>query len=713
MYRTLRIASILLAVLLVNACSPLGAQAAPELTGDHVASITRMFLRNHFSRIGFDDAHSDEMMTRYLSRFDPGHYYFLRGDIAEFRRYSNSLDDRIRRGRIDTAFLIYERFLDRMKEREKYIAEALEKGFDLTKDETFLLDRENAPYPVDEEDARRLFRKKLKMEMLELTLRGQSQEQAADSLRKRYRSQHFRFKLYTHNDVVTAYINAFTSAYDPHSAYMSPDDLENFNISMRLSLEGIGATLRLDDGYTVISSIIPGGAAARQGDLQPEDRIVAVAEGESGAMEDVTNQRLIDVVKLIRGPRGTTVRLTFLRKGTGLVEKRHEVAIVRDKIHLTEGEATARIIERAGPGRARAYRIGVIKLPSFYVDFAQRSANPANYKSAARDVEKLLKGFISDRVDGVVLDLRSNGGGGLDEAVKLAGLFLKSGPVVLVKDVRGRINPYHNPHSRPVYRGHLTVLVNRYSASASEIVAGALQDYGRAVVVGDRATFGKGTVQNIITLQRGLGGLKTTVAKFYRPGSSSTQNRGVEPDIVLPSLNNHLDIGESALENALPWDTVQRASFKPWSELDAIIPVLRERSRLRVSADDYFRRVEREVQEYVRSKKDRKAVTLRQLVEESEQTNRDAKEAAQGGTGPAAVGKEAATKVDPTLGETLNVLDDQIQLQRQQWYHPVVRVVSGLSINLQLADPLAWKVLFDLFSNPSDYPRHQPHRRHA
>ena len=663
MYRTLRIASILLAVLLATACSPLGAQAAPELTGDHVASITRKFLRNHFSRIGFDDAHSDEMMTRYLSRFDPGHYYFLQGDIAEFRRYSNSLDDRIRRGRIDTAFLIYERFLLRMKEREKYIAEALEKGFDLAKDETFLLDRENAPYPEDEEDARRLFRKKLKMELLELTLRGQSQEQAAESLRKRYRSQHFRFKRYTRNDVVTAYINAFTSAYDPHSAYMSPDDLENFNIAMRLSLEGIGATLRWEDGYTVISSIIPGGAAARQGDLQPEDRIVAVAEGESGAMEDVTNQRLIDVVKLIRGPRGTTVRLAFLRKGTGLVEKRHEVAIVRDKIHLTEGEATARIIERPGPGRARAFRIGVIKLPSFYVDFAQRSANPANYKSAARDVEKLLKGFISDRVDGVVLDLRSNGGGGLDEAVKLAGLFLNSGPVVLVKDVRGRINPYHNPHSHPVYRGHLTVLVNRYSASASEIVAGALQDYGRAVVVGDRATFGKGTVQNIIPLRRGLGALKTTVAKFYRPGSSSTQNRGVEPDIVLPSLNNHLDIGESALKNALPWDTVQRASFKPWGELDAIIPVLRERSRLRVSADDYFRRVKREVREYARSKKHRKAVTLRQLVEESEQSNRDAKEAAQGGIGAAAAEKQTATKVDPTLGETLNVLVDYIQLQ--------------------------------------------------
>jgi carboxyl-terminal processing protease len=561
------------------------------------------------------------------------------------------------------AFTIYNRFVERLHQRDGLVMDLLHEDYDLSKEESFQVDRKNSPYPADEEQARRLFRNRIKRELLELTLRGQSPEEAKEALRKRYRSVHFRLDHYTHNDVVTAFLNAFTAAYDPHSSYMSPDDLENFNISMRLSLEGIGATLRWEDGYTVISSIIPGGAAAREGSLQPEDRIVAVGEGPSGALEDVTNTRLIDVVKLIRGERGTTVRVAVLRKGKGAAEQRKEVAIVRDKIVLTEGEAKGEVQELSVTGRPQPLRIGVIKLPSFYVDFSQRNSNPADFKSASRDVERILEGFRSSHVDGVILDLRNNGGGGLDEAVSLAGLFLHRGPILMVKDVRGHISRINNPHDDANYGGPMVVLMNRYSASASEIVAGALQDYGRAVLVGDRATFGKGTVQNIITLPQGLGALKATVAKFYRPGSASTQNKGVEADIVLPSLNNQLDIGEASLENALPWDTVQPAAFKPWSRLDALLPSLRQRSNQRLEADPYFSEIRTEVDDYVRNRKNRATVTLHQLVDEAKADKEQAAAAVKDGAGAKAAGQPAPELPDPRLKEAEHILSDYIQLQ--------------------------------------------------
>ncbi len=663
MLRALRVAAILL-LFLGAACSHPQADENPELSGDHVANITRMFLRSHYSRLGFDNQHSAEMLKMYVERYDPNRYYFLPKDIEEFNRANSSLDDNIRRGNIDIAFKVYERFMERLKQRDTYVNELLHETFDLSKDDTFEVDRKDAPYPADEAEARRLFRTRIKRELLELTLRGQNQDDAKEALRKRYRSVHFRFEHFTHNDVVTAFLNAFTNAYDPHSSYMSPDDLENFNISMRLSLEGIGATLRWEDGYTVISSIIPGGAAAREGTLQPEDKIVAVGEGGNGPLEDVTDTRLIDVVKLIRGERGTVVRVAFVRKGKGLVEARREVSIVRDKIELTEGEAKGTVDELAVSGRPQPLRIGVINLPSFYVDFSQRNSNPADFKSASRDVERILGGFGADHVDGVILDLRNNGGGGLDEAVTLTGLFLNHGPILQVKDVRGHISKINNPRSAPLYQGPLLVLVNRYSASASEIAAGALQDYGRAILVGDRATFGKGTVQNIITLPQGLGALKATVAKFYRPGSASTQNRGVEPDIVLPSMNNFLDIGESSLENALPWDAVQPASFKPWSDLAAVLPMLRERSRMRVSKEPYFTEVRQEGDDYLRNRKDRKTITLKQLVEEAKvEREQAAGPHAADAAPPPVAGSNAPKLPDPRLSEAKQILGDYIQLQ--------------------------------------------------
>ena len=660
MIRTKKIFSFLLLILFFGACAPTMADTHSRLEGENVANIIRKFLRSHISRLPFDDAHSAEMMRRYLRRFDPGHYYFLKSDVNEFNRFSTLLDNRIRRGNIDIAFTVFDRFLMRFRRRVEKIEEVLRKSFDMNRNETFLLARNEAPYPASRGEADRQFRKRLKREFLELTLGGEKEKKARETLRRRYRSLKFRFENFSRMDVVTAFLNAFTNSYDPHSSYMSPDDYENFNISMRLSLEGIGATLRWEDGITIITKIIPGGAASREGTLKPEDKIIAVAQGK-GDWADVTNRRLIDVVKLIRGHRGSTVRLSFLRKEKGLTERRLEVSIVRDKIILKEGEAKGRIEERRLPGVKEPFRIGVITLPSFYVDFSSRSLDPEKQKRSSLDVEIILRRLNAKKLDGLILDLRNNGGGGLDEAVSIAGLMLHRGPMVMVKDSWGSIQMLRSLNSRPVYRGPMVVLINRYSASASEIVAGALQDYGRAIVVGDRATFGKGTVQKIFPLRNGMGALKTTVAKFYRPGSSSTQNRGVEADIVLPSLNNHLDIGESSLDNALPWDRIQRAEFRPWASMDAVLPILRQSSALRVKNDPYFIQVKKDVANYLR-RKDRKAVTLKMIIEEDRQAKREAELQ----KAKKAESKNEKTEKDFTLEETLRITMDYIRLVQSE-----------------------------------------------
>ena len=596
------------------ASTPLLAETDIKLEGNHVANITRVFLRNHYSRPKFDDKASEKVLARFLRSYDSGHFYFLASDVKEFNAFAAKLDDQIPKGDMSLPFLVHQRFLSRMAARERLVKRLLQETIDLKTNDRRKLDRGEDPYPYDEGDVETLWRRRLKFELLELTLAGRTQQEAKETLNRRYRNAHWRVEKYSDNDVLSAFLNSFTRVYDPHSSYMSPDDLENFNISLRLSLDGIGATLRWEDGITIISSIIPGGAAFREGSLMPEDKIVAVAQGRQGEFEDVRNQRLIDVVKLIRGKRGSTVKLAFLRKQDGRVEKRIEVTIIRDKIVLKEGEAKSKIIERPALSGSMKVRIGVVELPSFYVDFSQRRSNPDNFKSASRDVAKILGSFNAQKVQGVVLDLRNNGGGGLDEAVTLAGLFLSPGPVVMVKDIRGRISILSNPHDEPLYSGPLMVLINRYSASASEIVAGALKDYGRAIVVGDVATFGKGTVQNIINLPSGIGALKTTVAKFYRPGSGSTQERGVRADIVLPSLNNHLDIGESSLDNRLPWDSVRRPAFSSWGDMDALIPVLSERSRQRRAKDSDFREVETAINTYLQTQKGKKEITLQEMV---------------------------------------------------------------------------------------------------
>ncbi|MCH8843814.1 MAG: carboxy terminal-processing peptidase [SAR324 cluster bacterium] len=658
MIRTIRL-SLLILFLLPGlwGTGPL-AESTPELNGRHVRDITRAFLSNHYSQAKFDDAHSQLVFAAYLRQFDRNHLYFVQADIDKFKEFEFMLDDLIGADDLDFPVLVFSRFKTRLEERSLQIDSLLASPFDLETDEKGLGDRSDASYPKDTDEARELWRKKLKFDLLALMTAGGKEEAGREILRKRYRNYAIRIRQYNHNDVVSAYLNAFTAAFDPHSAYLSPDDLENFNIALRLSLEGIGATLRSEDGYTIITSIIPGGAADREGTLKPEDKIVGVGQGEEGPYADVVNQRLSDVVKLIRGRRGTKVRLAFLRLSDSAIESRTEVTIVRDKIVLKEGEASGKIIEHPAGTNGKILKLGVITLPSFYVDFAARRSNPIHYKSSSQDVKRILNEFLEAKVDGVVLDLRSNGGGGLDEAVSLSGLFLERGPVVMVKDYRGRLSTMENPHRKPLYRGPLLVMTNRYSASASEILAGALKDYGRAILVGDRSTFGKGTVQNIISLQNGLGAVKTTVAKFYRPGSASTQHRGVVPDIVLPSVNNHMEIGESSLENALPWDAIPKADFEPWEDLSPYLLVIQENSRQRLAKSEEFQEVSVAVQKYVDNMDKRSQMTAREIMAEirrrlSESENEEDDSA---GNKPSA---------DIYLDESLSILADHIRLHEQ------------------------------------------------
>lgn len=637
--------------------APLQSAQDHQLSGRDVALISRAFLDNHFSREQFDHDRAMAMLENVLNQYDPEHLYFLQSDIEEFQRDAAHLEDTLARGQVALAFRIHQRFLERAGELEQQVLALEQEPLALRGDETMRVNRRDAPYPAGKAEQREILRKRVKLELLQLTQSGIDMAEAKEDLSRRYRNVRLRMAQYNNNDVLSGYLNAFTKSFDPHSRYMTQEDLENFNIDMRLSLEGIGATLRWEDGYTIINTIIPGGAAAREGTLRPEDKIIAVAQGQ-GPFEDVRNMRLSDVVRLIRGERGTTVRLAFLRKVEGVVEKRMETAIVRDRIELKESEASAELHTLQPAGMDKPLRLGVIKLPTFYVDFAGRNSFNSEYKSASRDVAGLLARFIEDGVDGLVLDLRNNPGGGLDEAVAVAGLFLDRGPVVMVKTARGRITYHTNPRRKAMYTGPLVVLTSRYSASASEIVAGALKDYGRAVIVGESSTFGKGTVQNVIGLPGKLGALKTTVAKFYRPGSSSTQNLGVRSDIVLPSLNNHLEIGEASQPNAMPWDAVQPARFDRWAQLDPVLPLLRALTEERQRSNPEFQDVIADVEDYVRNRKGRDTVRLAEVLEAEKPAGPRPADGMHGDDTPA--------EDDLVLQEGLRILADFVQISARQ-----------------------------------------------
>ena len=595
----------------------------PKLTGPVVKGIVEQFVSMHYAQKPLDDEMSAKIFSLYMNRLDPAHYYFLAADVAEYRKYETRIDDMLLRGNTKLSLDIFERFKTRLSERLAMMEEFMGEDFDFSRDANWTLERDEVPHPETTEEARKIWRTKVKFDLLTLKLGDTSVEDGKERLMKRVRGLWKDYFQYENDDIVSMFLNSMAAAYDPHSSYLAAQDLKNFDISIKLSLEGIGAVLRWEDGYTVVNSIVPGGAAARQGKLKADDRIIAVAQGDQ-AFESVIDMRLNDVVQLIRGKRGTKVGLQILRK-TKKGFDTLKFIIVRDKIVLKDGEAQAQIIEQSSTEENKTaketHRIGVIKLPSFYVDFNGRRKNPKNFKSSSRDVKKHLEEFVQEKVDGVILDLRSNGGGGLDEAISMAGLFIGHNPVVIVRQSGGRRVTVHRSRERVVYGGPLLIMLNRYSASASEILAGAMHDYQRAILAGDTTTFGKGTVQNIFQLPEGYGALKVTIAQFYRVSGWSTQNRGVETSLVLPSLNNAREIGESTLDNALPWRSIDPVSYRVSGNLKKIIPELRQLSKNRIANSDFFQKVNEDVQEYLTNIKPLEYTSILKMQQDDQRRN--------------------------------------------------------------------------------------------
>ena len=665
-----------LALLLFLFPSFLAAQDEKQkLTGPVIKGIVEQFVSMHYAQKPLDDEMSAKIFKLYLNRLDPAHYYFLAADVNEYRQFETRIDDMLLRGKVKLALEIFERFKVRLSERLAMMEEFLAEDFDFSRDANWTLERDDLPYPETTEEARKIWRTKIKFDLLTLKLADTSIKDGKERLMKRVRGMWKDFSQYENDDVVSIFLNSMAAAYDPHSSYLAAQDLKNFDISIKLSLEGIGAVLRWEDGYTVVNSIVPGGAAARHGKLKADDRIIAVAQGEE-AFESVIDMRLNNVVQLIRGKRGTKVGLQILRK-TKKGFDTLKLVIVRDKIILKDGEARKQIFVHPSPEENKTAqetnRIGVIRLPSFYVDFNDRRKNPKNYKSSSRDVKKHLKEFVRENVDGVILDLRSNGGGGLDEAINMAGLFIGHNPVVIVRQSGGRRVTVHRSRERAVYDGPLLIMLNRYSASASEILAGAMHDYQRAILAGDTTTFGKGTVQNIFQLPEGYGALKVTIAQFYRVSGWSTQNRGVETSLVLPSLYNARDIGESTLDNALPWRSIDQVSYRVSGNLKKVLPKLKQLSENRIANSDFFQKVKEDVQEYLTTIKPLKYTSILKMQEDNlrRKTQRDqelesaSEKADEDNSDDTEIEEEKKEiQLDEYMKESLEILSDYIKLQK-------------------------------------------------
>lgn len=550
--------------------------------------ITELLKRYHYKKVPLNDSLSAVIYKNYLDNLDNSKLYFLQSDIDAFSPYKNLVDDMLKQGNLEMPYQIFAVFKERYYERINYVYQLLDTDFDFTKDEYFDIDRENATYPKTVEEQNELWRKYIKNEILVHLLNDQTIDKAKELLKKRYDRYKTALQQYNSADVYQIFMNSYTESLDPHTSYFNPITADNFDIEMSKSLEGIGARLSKDGDYTIVYSIVPGGPAFKGNELHDNDKIIGVAQGEEGEMVDVVGWRNDDVVQLIRGKKGTVVRLNVLKAEDGLAGKPKIVRIVRDKINLDDARAESKVFEFVRDGHT--YRLGVINIPSFYKDF--KNSNTDDFNSTTRDVKKLVADLKTKNIDGLLIDLRRNGGGALDEAVELTGLFVNHGPVVQVKDFDGKVHEEEDMSNEVFYDGPLTVLTSRLSASASEIFAAAIQDYKRGIIIGEQS-FGKGTVQNLVGLQQyipnekeRLGQLKLTTAKFYRINGGSTQNLGVTPDVKLPSAFDHTEVGESAYPSALKWDRISSAKYALSNRInDDFIAQLNEKYRLRTKSD--------------------------------------------------------------------------------------------------------------------------------
>jgi carboxyl-terminal processing protease len=586
--------------------------------------VAQMVPRYHLSQVRVDDELSKHLFEKYFKDLDPQKLYFLKSDIEAFEPFKTALDDGVKRGDVEFAHAVFDVYRKRVDERLVLAEEMLDGEFDFTLEDSIHRDASDIAWAASEEEMRQRWHRRVKYDILQLKLADEPMEEILTRLHKRYRNLKLNIDQTERVDVLEIYLSTMLSCFDPHSSYMSPYTLDDFQISMRLSLDGIGAALRSEDGYTIVAEIVPGGAADKDGRLKIGDKVIGVGQ-EEDEIEDIVDLKLTKVVRKIRGPRGSKVRLQ-VKPETGETQV---YELVRQKIELKESEVKGEIID-AKDRVGRSGRIGVLKIPAFYRDFAGASSG-GEFKSASRDVAAVLRDFHRQGgVDGLVIDLRGNGGGALTEAIEISGHFIDKGPVVQVKAPDGSVTRHNDEEPGVLYSGPLVVICNRASASASEIFAGVIKDYNRGVVIGDTTTHGKGTVQNVMPVAGNdisrifsspeRGALKLTIQQFYRVNGDSTQNRGVPSDVVLPSVFDHWDIGEAFLDNALPFDRIPEATHTELRQVDKQIRSdLQSASAERVAANEDFQKIQEAIRRYL----ERKSREMISLNEEELRKERD------------------------------------------------------------------------------------------
>jgi carboxyl-terminal processing protease len=561
---------------------------------DTLKEMVKVIEERHYASRRYDDILSAQHFVAYIDSLDPQRMFFDAADIAEFSKWRLELDNAGRSGDLTPAFFMFDRYHQKLRQRLETILGSLPETlaqFDYSVEEYLVIDHSTMPWAEDPSELDDRWRKRLKNQALSLIMADKAPEEIPKTLERRYQNQLNRLDQYNAQDVFQIYANTLAEQYDPHTNYFSPRRAENFDINMSLSFEGIGAILQIDDEYAKVSRLVPAGPADKQGDLKPSDLIIGVGQGEDGPIEDVVGWRLDEIVDLIRGPRNTTVRLEVI-PGKGKTDQRRLVPIQRNEVKLEEQAAQKKVIE-VEDEKQNTHRIGVIDIPAFYIDFEAYRRGDKNYRSTTRDVNRLIDELVAEGVEGLVIDLRDNGGGSLQEANQLTGLFIEYGPTVQIRSAESRVWRDGKRRRSNYYEGPLAVMINRLSASASEIFAGAIQDYGRGIVVGEQS-FGKGTVQSLVPLQEGQ--LKITESKFYRISGDSTQHRGVIPDIDYPSVFDPTQIGESALDNALAWDQIAPARFNRYQDYDTILPGLMALHQQRAANDPDYRYLEDQVE---------------------------------------------------------------------------------------------------------------------
>lgn len=679
------------------------------------AKSAEFLTRYHYRTLPLDDAMSIKIFTQYMKSLDSEKLLFTQADIDQFSHAQTKFDDAILEGDLSVPFAIFNLYQQRLSERFAYARELLKGKFDFTSNEVYQYGRDKAQWAKSEDEIREQWRKRVKNDWLRLKLANKEEKAIRATLDKRYENQSSRLYKLNQEDVFQTFLNAYATSIDPHTSYFGPRAAENFNIQMRLSLIGIGAVLQQKDEYTVIRELVPGGPAALSGKLKVGDRIAGVGQ-ENGPVTEVLGWRLDDVVALIRGAKDSVVRLDILPVDAGVDGAHKIISLNRKKISMEEQSAKKTIINR--PEAEGGQRIGVISLPTFYQDWEARAKGDKNFKSATRDVARLLGELKKEKVDGVVIDLRNNGGGSLTEAVELTGLFIDKGPVVQQRDAQGRSRIESDLQPGYEWDGPMGVLINRGSASASEIFAAAIQDYGRGVVIGE-PSFGKGTVQQLVPLdERGtskpqLGELKMTIAQFFRVNGGTTQLRGVVPDVAFPQLSDGDNYGESSYDNALPWTKVKAADFTPFTDLQDHFATLQQKHQARIAKDKDFQYLLEDVEEFRKQQKD-ETVSLNEAVRRKEADAREArmkarqassddtttagvaaaKKNAKGrkGSTPAvkrddglladernletelAAEKEAKNAKDVLLNEAARVMADEVELQRRSGLRLVDKV---------------------------------------